>query len=194
MGYVRLIKDCTFSIGKLNKLEGEIMDLLVYRPEHYNVGDHVNCLCPKISFQSNILKKKDECISLYAPFSLGNFITDRRALPRIETNINALLNDNMSEKVYDFAPSTEIVILNVSMKGFGFISTKKLNGNVPYYLHLDVMDQLEEPDKIIIKVKIKNDQIHDDGYRYGCEIEYMKAEDLSKFKGFMLKQQLTCQQ
>ncbi|WLR52006.1 PilZ domain-containing protein [Bacillus tianshenii] len=166
------------------------MDVVIYQPKRYQVGEIISCLYETKKFESRILKVYDKHMAIYAPLQIGEFMHERRRLPRVDTNFTAMINDYMSEKVYEFKPSIEVQVIDFNIKGFGFLATRDLKTNSPYYLHINIDDDPLLEEDLIVKVMVHHKRMENNVWRYGCEILSITNEASQRLRMFILNQQL----
>ncbi len=127
-------------------------------------------------------------IYLFVPIFLKKFPNERRKFPRLNVNFPALINDFLSEIVYEQTATTEINIVDISFAGFGLLSNKPLKKNTPYFLFVKGQELSLSP-----KIIIKNEKYTDEGIRYGSEILSICNNDLYILRKFILSEQLAKQ-
>lgn len=186
MDHIKLVSGTgRMIIGELLNFEGEVMDVTINSPDMYSVGDSLSCNYNGIKFNSLILNKINNRLLLYCPLFQTDFPNERRKIPRIEVNIPAIINDFISEKVYQVPPDKKVEIVDLSMRGFGIISTEAYKINTLHYLYFTI-------DNVAIKTKImiKNEKLCDNGFRYGSEIQANTKTDFEILRNYVLTYQL----
>ncbi len=188
MDYIQIIWQNKIRLGEIEDIEGEVMHVFLKNPAEFEIGDSVHCLFSTIRFESKVLKKDNQCIYLFIPIFLKKFPNERRKFPRLDVNCSALINDFLSEKVFEQAATMEVNIIDISLSGFGLLSCRPLKKNIPYFLYVKGQELSLNP-----KVIIHNEKYTDQGIRYGSEILSISKKDLCLLRKFILSEQLAKQ-
>lgn len=190
MDYIKIVKDNKrMSIGQMQHCEGELMNITVNKPDYFHVGDSIQCNCFGLNFQTKILKKENNQLYVYAPIFIDRIPEDRRKLPRVNVHLPAYINDCISTQLFDLPVDKQVTVIDLTIKGFGILTTEPLRKNFLYYLHVDLGGVVIKP-----KVLIRNELIYDEGFRYGCEIHSLKDNEFRALRSFILMKQLIAHQ
>lgn len=187
MEYINLVTGDCFEIGVIEKIQGEILDVKINKIEQYKLGYTLVCIYGGIHFKTRILKKNNRVISIYVSLTQKEFPTDQREYPRVPVSLEAHINTNMEENVYFTKPVLPVDVSDISIKGFGFISTRKLAvGPHPYYLYVETgAGQIKA--EIILR---HEEAIRSEKFQYGCEIVDISKHHLNGLLRLVLKKQL----
>ena len=171
--------------GNMGVIEGELLSLEVVNADLYTVGDHILFLYAGKRFPMKIIKKGMRALYLFVPLFETYFPNNRRRLARVPVQMPAYVNDYISEKVYEIPADLRVRVIDVSLQGFGFVSSERLRVNHAYYVAFDTKTL-----EIKTKTIIRNETMADEGYRYGCEIQSITKEDFHLLRRFVLIRQL----
>ncbi len=187
MHYIKIItQDQRVCIGELMEFEGELMIVNVNHPEKFNVGHTLSCIYNEFTFNSKVLKTKENFIYIHAPLLKNNLSCERRKYPRVGVTINGYINNCINETIFELPPDQHVGITNIAIEGFGFEADYLLKKSFPYILHVELNN------KMIVKPRILITNITelDTGYRFGCQINKISDEDNRILRFFILSQQL----
>ncbi|WCN38670.1 PilZ domain-containing protein [Aneurinibacillus uraniidurans] len=172
--------------GNMGVIEGELLSLEVANADRYTVGDVIMFLDAGKRFPMKIIKKGIRELYLFVPLFETHFPNNRRRMARVPVKLPAYVNDYISERVYEIPADLRVRVIDVSLQGFGFVSSERLRVNHAYYVAFDTNDL-----EIKTKTIIRNETMADEGYRYGCEIQSITREDFHVLRRFLLVRQLS---
>lgn len=176
---------------ELVKIDGELLEVRVPDKEKgFSVGDKVRLAYEKKAVETHILKREGNHLSLLLPLPYDVYPPgERRNFPRYEKKMNGIIAGPINHIMSSSLIANHFVqIVDVSAKGFGFITKSKLDKEGKY----DIFTQDAEL-SLRATVIIRNVNKLEEGgpgYRYGVEIIDIDNMNQTKLRRFCLLQQL----
>lgn len=176
MEYVVLINNHNRHNAALFSIEGEILNVIVKFPNCFSLGDQVICIVEKGSLQASVVKKEEFNLFLFSPLVTSYFETGRKSVRCPLKSVGEIITE---KNVYD------VNLIDVSIKGVAFYCDAEIETSKELALAFVI-----EEVKIVCKVIIQNRIQDENGYRYGCIINYHTKESLFYLRRYILKYQL----
>ncbi|MFE8703576.1 PilZ domain-containing protein [Cytobacillus sp. FJAT-54145] len=180
MEYITLIHKNKRILAALFQVEGEMINVVVKRPDLIKTGDSFDCLIEGDTIGATVLKKDQNNLYLFVPyFKIEKFHSRRRS---IRCRIHS------TGEIYPYSDASfkyDITVIDISLNGIGFISEVSVDLNIHYILHFYL-----ETKFVSCVISIKNKSKIENGFRYGCEINELKDKSLFYLRKYLLKTQL----
>lgn len=177
MEYIQLVKNQMIIQAALFSIEGELMNVIIKEADMYYVGDSIICLLESHTIPTKVIKKKDNNLYLYIPWSEFQRLKERRRAVRIPLLADAQILSNSNRMT--------ATILDVSIHGIGFECKDKLQMNEVYKIMFSIENNVNH-----FMVMIKNMQQSEVGYRIGGLFIDATEKDLFYIRRYILNQQL----
>jgi len=168
--------------GILYFFEGELMVVSIEDAFTFKSGDIVS-LGKKEGLKATIIKVRGQEIYLFISIKEKN--PAKRKIPRIKVNISAMMNDYLSDRVYEFPPDIRVQINEISFRGFNILSDAYLSLDIPYYLYIN-----EGFLSTKIKIKLLHEEKVQNNFEYKTQILAITQDDFQKLRRYILLQQL----
>ena len=170
MDYIQIEKDNKRFQGALYLFEGELMKIIVKKPQAFSAGDLISCFYNDVKFESKILKKAGNHIYILVPQFYEQFSNEKRKHPRIHVDIPAYICVPHKNK-HGVSEKLPIQLIDVSREGIGFLTNNSLKLNGIYQLFCESIHLTLKAEVII-----RNKRDYEGKIRYGCQIKSLSKE------------------
>lgn len=169
---------------------GEILEVKINEKdsrEHIPLGAQVILSYQGRTWETHIVRRNINHYSLLLPLSNDLQLGDKREFPRYKKEMSGFVSGPIHTGISTSLMHTHLIkLIDVSAKGFGFITSSKFDLGSEY----DLFSQDNELN-IRANIIIRNRQeAKVGGYRYGAEVTYIHPSHQGKLRKFCLYQQL----
>ncbi len=157
-------------------IEGELMNVIVKKPELFETGETITFLIDQKRIEAKLIKKQGYNLYLYLSLSEDLLDNKRRRAVRSQIKVSAKLTSRLN--------SWEAEVLDISMKGIAFTTRAELQDG-SYSLAFLIEEQ-----PVSMTVNIINNTTWHNSIRYGCTIEGMDQTSQYAIRRYILMDQL----